>query len=359
MLIGEVARRSGLSARMLRHYDAVGLVRPTGRTVGGYREYSPADVRRLLHVEGLRTLGLSLAQVGRALADPAFTPSELVADLVRATEDRLTRDRELLARLRTVDAAEPGSWDEVLDVVGLLRALASPAAGRRQQAALAATADAPLPAELLARTALAEPDPHVAGALRWALARSGDPDGTAAATLAAGLRSADVAVRRRAVAALAETGTAPEATAALVDAVEDPDPEVHRRAVLAAGRRGVTATVPALVALVVAGVDDVAAAEVLASLSDDDPATSERVLGALDGALDGADPAARIRLAQALVEQPGSGAREALLRLTRDDDRAVALVATAFAGRTGRAAPPPRPGRSTRSLGQAPPRARP
>ncbi|MYW70638.1 MerR family transcriptional regulator, partial [Pseudonocardia sp. SID8383] len=141
MLIGEVARRSGLSARMLRHYDAVGLVRPTGRTVGGYREYSPADVRRLLHVEGLRTLGLSLAQVGRALADPAFTPSELVADLVRATEDRLTRDRELLARLRTVDAAEPGSWDEVLDVVGLLRALASPAAGRRQQAALAATAD--------------------------------------------------------------------------------------------------------------------------------------------------------------------------------------------------------------------------
>ncbi|MER5672001.1 HEAT repeat domain-containing protein [Pseudonocardia alni] len=331
MLIGEVARRSGLSARMLRHYDAVGLVRPTGRTVGGYREYSPADVRRLLHVEGLRTLGLSLAQVGRALEDPAFAPSELVADLVRVTEERLARDRELLARLRTVDAAEPGTWTEVLDVVGLLRALASPAAGHRQRAALAT--DAPLPSELLARTALAEPDPHVAGALRWALARSGDPDGAVTGALAAGLRSADVAVRRRAVAALAGTGATPEATAALVDAVDDPDPEVHRRAALAAGRRGVTATLPALVALVVAGVDDVDAAEVLAELSHAGAGTADRVLDALAGALDGADPAARIRLAQALVEQPHPGAREVLLRLTRDDDRAVALVAKAFADR--------------------------
>ena len=45
MLIGEVARRSGVSTRMLRHYDALGLVRPTGRTVGGYREYSAEDIR--------------------------------------------------------------------------------------------------------------------------------------------------------------------------------------------------------------------------------------------------------------------------------------------------------------------------
>ena len=50
MLIGEVARRSGVSSRMLRHYDTLGLVRPTGRTTGGYREYSDADIERLLHV---------------------------------------------------------------------------------------------------------------------------------------------------------------------------------------------------------------------------------------------------------------------------------------------------------------------
>ena len=60
MLIGEVARRSGVSARMLRHYDSLGLVRPTGRTGGGYREYSGADIRRIFHIESLRSLGLSL-----------------------------------------------------------------------------------------------------------------------------------------------------------------------------------------------------------------------------------------------------------------------------------------------------------
>ena len=90
-VIGEVARHSGVSTRMLRHYDSVGLVRPTGRTVGGYREYSAEDIRRIFHVESLRSLGLSLRQIGRALEDPALTPSALVGDLIRWAEDRLER----------------------------------------------------------------------------------------------------------------------------------------------------------------------------------------------------------------------------------------------------------------------------
>jgi len=98
LLIGDVARHSGVSTRMLRHYDALGLVRPSGRTAGGYREYSPEDIRTIFHVESLRSLGLSLKQVGRALRDPAFTPSALVGDLIRWAEDRLERDRELLER---------------------------------------------------------------------------------------------------------------------------------------------------------------------------------------------------------------------------------------------------------------------
>lgn len=74
MLIGEVARRSGVSARMLRHYESLGLVRPSGRTGSGYREYSAQDIRRIFHIESLRALGLSLREVGRALDDPASLP---------------------------------------------------------------------------------------------------------------------------------------------------------------------------------------------------------------------------------------------------------------------------------------------
>ena len=100
MLIGDAARSSGVSARMLRHYEALGLVRPTGRTSAGYRDYSAEDIRRIFQVESLRSMGLSLKQVGRALEDPDLTPAALVVDLIRCTEECLAQERELLDRLR-------------------------------------------------------------------------------------------------------------------------------------------------------------------------------------------------------------------------------------------------------------------
>ncbi|MGY1650269.1 MerR family DNA-binding transcriptional regulator [Geodermatophilus sp. SYSU D01119] len=328
MLIGEVARRSGVSARMLRHYDALGLVSPSGRTVGGYREYSADDVRRIFAVEGLRSLGLSLEQVGRALADPGFAPAALVADLVRAAEERIARERELLARLRAVDGSAPADWPDVLRVVGLLQELAAPSAARRQRAVLAD--DVPVPAGVLAGAVLAEDDPHVAGALRWALARAG---GDGLATLAGGLRSGDPAVRRRAVRAVTAQAGSPDADDLLRAALADPDAAVRGEAALALGRRGEAAVVPALVGMVVAGTADVDAAEVLGALSRD-PADAGAVVAALVAALDApaAGAAVRIRLAQALVEVAGPAAREALRRLAADPEPDVALVASALAG---------------------------
>ncbi|MEW2494299.1 MerR family transcriptional regulator [Streptomyces nodosus] len=329
MLIGEVARHSGVSPRMLRHYDALGLVRPTGRTVGGYREYCAEDVRRIFHVESLRSLGLSLKQIGRALEDLDFTPSALVSDLIRWTEDRLEREQELLERLRAVDASGPTGWQDVLRIVELMQGLGSTSAARRQQAVLARPVGVSVPAELLAGAVLTESDPNVAGALRWALARSGG-DGVAA--LAAGVHAEDVEVRRRAVLAIAEMAEAPGATAVLADALGDPDTRVHRPAALALGRRGVTGAVPTLVGMVVEGSNDVEAAEVLGTLSRD-PGCADRIMTALTGELAAptADSATRIRLTQALVELSGTTAQQVLRRLAHDDDRAVALVASAFA----------------------------
>ncbi|WP_342801670.1 MerR family transcriptional regulator, partial [Nocardia sp. No.11] len=167
MLIGEVARRSGVSTRMLRHYDSLGLVSPTGRTVGGYREYSDADIRRIFHVESLRSLGLSLREIARVLADRSFTPQALVAGLIQRTEERLVRERELLARLRAVEDAEPGDWRDVLRIVELVRTLGSADAPRRLQAVLNPAENEPVPTELLATAVLGEAEPNMAGALRW------------------------------------------------------------------------------------------------------------------------------------------------------------------------------------------------
>ena len=349
MLIGEVARRSGVTTRMLRHYDALGLVSPTGRTSGGYREYSPEDVRRIFHVESLRSLGLSLSEVGRALADPAATPAAVVGDLIRWTQDRLDRERERLERLRAIDASGATGWDGVLRVVELLQGLASPSAPRRQQAALDHTEGTPVAAEVLAGAVLTEPDPHVAGALRWALARS---DGDGLPALTTGLRSEDVAVRRCAVLALAETSDA-RADAALADALADPDTTVRAHAALALGRRGSEDAVPTLVGMVVGGSYDVDAAEVLGTLSED-PGRADRVLAALADELGSptADTATRTRLTQALVELPGTAVQELLRHLAHDDDRTVALVASALVRVHERRARPGRPDhRGTSSAG--------
>ncbi|MER7169047.1 MerR family transcriptional regulator [Micromonospora sp. NPDC000207] len=324
MLIGEVARRSGVSTRMLRHYDALGLVRPTGRTTGGYREYSTEDIRRIFHVESLRSLGLSLRQIGRALADPGFTPSALLGDLIRWAEDRLERERELLDRLRTVDASAPSGWQDVLRIVELMHGLTAPSAASRQRSVLT-SAEEGVPAGLLAGQVLAESDPHVAGALRWALARAGDE---AVAIVAAGVYAEDVEVRRRAVLAVAGV-PGDGVTPPLVDALDDADPAVRRYAAVAVGARGGTAAVPILVAMVVEGTNDVEAAETLGTLAWESH-DADVVMTALVDALDAhvTDPEVRRRLTQALVEMPGTVARDVLRRLADDDDRAVALIAS-------------------------------
>lgn len=218
----------------------------------------------------------------------------------------------------------------MLRIVELMRELHSTSAAQRQQAVLARPEDVPVPAEMLAEAVLTESDPHVAGALRWALARSGG-DGVGA--LHAGMHAEDADIRRRAVLALAEMPEAPGAAAVLADALGDPDATVRRHAALALGRQGVAAAVPTLVGMVVEGANDVDAAEVLGTLSLD-PGCTDRITTALTDELAAptADSATRIRLAQALVELAGTTAQEVLRQLAHDDDAAVALVASALVG---------------------------
>ncbi|MEV4159149.1 HEAT repeat domain-containing protein [Nonomuraea dietziae] len=325
MLIGDVARRSGVSARMLRHYDSLGLVRPTGRTEAGYREYSSEDIRRIFHIEILRSLGLSLREVGRALDDPGFTPSELVDDLIRQTRERIAAETELLTRLRRIGAAEPANWEDVLQIVALLQALGAESAGKRQRAALSSVDEAPMPVEALVEAALSETDPNVAGALRWALARSGDGG---LALLAEGLDSPAAEVRKRAVQSIAEIPNG-EATTLLQDALTNPDIVVRRYAALALGTRGTADAIPTLIDMIVEGANDADAADALSALASD-PALADRIATTLvDRLAPGTiESSARRRLTQALAEIPGTTASRALVDLAHDEDRAVALTAT-------------------------------
>ncbi|MGW2748207.1 MerR family transcriptional regulator [Streptomyces sp. NPDC001450] len=324
MLIGEVARRSGVSARMLRHYESLGLVRPSGRTGSGYREYSGEDIQRIFHIESLRSLGLSLREIGRALEDPSFTPSALVDDLIRQTRDRIAAETELLTRLRRIHAAGPVGWEGVLQVVALLQALGSQSADVRQRAALSSADEVPVPVEALVEAALSETEPNVAGALRWALARSGDGG---LPLLAEGLGSPVAAVRERAVQSLAEMPGG-EATARLRDALASPDVVVRGYAALALGTRGVADAVPVLIDMIVEGRNDTDAADALSVLASDTETTDEIATRLVDRlAHDTTRAPARWRLTQALAGIPGTRASRALVELSQDVDRAVALTA--------------------------------
>ncbi len=97
MHIGELADRTGLSNRTIRHYDEVGLLHPSGRTEGGFRLYTDTDLARLLIIRRMKPLGFTLEQMAELLAVvDALEVADVDADRVRlrAQLDEYIRDTE-------------------------------------------------------------------------------------------------------------------------------------------------------------------------------------------------------------------------------------------------------------------------
>ena len=94
MHIGELAEKTSLSLRTIRHYDDVGLLKPRGRTDGGFRLYSDDDVEQLLLIRRMKPLGFSIEEMGQMLALIAALRDD---DNDNDNDDDLSAEREALA----------------------------------------------------------------------------------------------------------------------------------------------------------------------------------------------------------------------------------------------------------------------
>ncbi|MGZ8179238.1 MerR family transcriptional regulator [Williamsia sp. SKLECPSW1] len=324
MRIGELSRISGISTRMLRHYDAMGLVSPGRRNGNGYRDYTDADIDRLFRVEGLRSLGLPLHVIREALEGEDIEPTALMEELMDRARDRMERDRQLVARLGDVRATGVSSWRDVLDVIALMQELDSPDPLRRNRVAL--SAGRPVPVAATVAALLTEDEVNVAGALQWSVIRS---IRDAVPHLADAVRSGDARARRRAmeVVTAAARSDAAAVLPILREAVTHPDPAVRDRAAVALGGLGGVEVVEALIAMVMRGSDDVDAADTLGRLAREHDA-GPRIVAAIDRELRHAsEPGTRGRLVQALGEIADESSHAVLAGLVDDPQPDVSLTA--------------------------------
>ncbi|MDJ0382126.1 MerR family transcriptional regulator [Streptomyces sp. G-G2] len=105
MQIGEVAARTELSLRTIRHYEETGLVIPSARSQGGFRLYTEADVQRLMVIRRMKPLGFTLDQM-RDLLD--------ATDRLDSDEALGSAEREaLLGRVREYEQAATEQVDKL------------------------------------------------------------------------------------------------------------------------------------------------------------------------------------------------------------------------------------------------------
>lgn len=325
--IGEVAERTGLTRRTLRHYDELGLLVPSSRSWGDYRLYDQGDLLRLLQIQNLKALGLSLPEIADALADPALDATTTLRSHLDHLEQRIAAEQVLARHLHALADATDRSWEDVLAAITLTQRLAHPDPTERVRAALQPLGTSTV--ELFA-TLVTERDPGVQEVLIWALAQR--PESGAAAL--ARLDDPDPVLRAALVRLLAKLGDR-SAVPALVEGLS----RVAALAAQALGQLGDASAAPPLIALL--GTDTVPVSDLVDAIAGFGP----QVLDELAPVFQSPVPAARAAAAEIAGRIGGTDAAArcatALASMVDDPDHDVRLAAALALGDLG---PDGRPG---------------
>ncbi|WP_442574423.1 MerR family transcriptional regulator [Microbacterium sp. F51-2R] len=106
--IQQIAKLAGTTSRTLRHYDDIGLLRPSSVGRNGYRHYDEAALVRLQRILLLRELGLALPQIAEVLARPTSAQTALAGHLAWLREEQKRLDRQIASVESTIEAMKGG-----------------------------------------------------------------------------------------------------------------------------------------------------------------------------------------------------------------------------------------------------------
>jgi MerR family copper efflux transcriptional regulator len=114
--IGEAAKRTGVSAKMIRHYEAIGLLPTAGRTFAGYRIYDDSDLHRIRFIKRARGLGFAMKEIAQLLGlwdDRDRASAEVKTLALQHIDDLDAKIAEMEAMRRTLrDLAERCHGDD-------------------------------------------------------------------------------------------------------------------------------------------------------------------------------------------------------------------------------------------------------
>lgn len=128
MNIGQVSKTTGVSLRMIRHYEGIGLMPSPDRRDNGYRDYPPRSIERLRFIANARDLGFSVGEISALLSlwdDRGRASSEVKAIAIEHAKDLARKAEALEAMRRTLLDLVEGCRDDARPDCPILAGLAA------------------------------------------------------------------------------------------------------------------------------------------------------------------------------------------------------------------------------------------
>jgi len=117
--VNELARNAGVSPHIVRYYTRVGLIRPARRSANGYKQFEPADIKRLLFIRRARGLGFTLAEIAEIMrmSRRRQTPCPMVREIMQRRFLETTGELEQILALKQRIARALEQWRSIPDSV--------------------------------------------------------------------------------------------------------------------------------------------------------------------------------------------------------------------------------------------------